>query len=160
MLSGEKIRSCKVKGMGVGILPRILNINIIDYVFRAKIQEMIEYVRALLSSEGIATGLASGAAICAAVNLGIDVNDSSKKILTILPSSIDNDIPLIPSDNGCQLVTTQDPSVSYKLIAYYVLFLLVPSEMKGKQTTKPTRSSCKTSPPCIQLLTTKYYIDH
>ncbi|WP_146656520.1 pyridoxal-phosphate dependent enzyme [Candidatus Hodgkinia cicadicola] len=156
MLSGKKVRSCEVKGMGVGLLPRILNINIIDYVFRVKIQEMIEYVRSLLSSEGIATGLTSGAAICAAVNLGIDVNDSSKKILTILPSSIDNDIPIIPFDNGCQLVATQNPSVSYKLIAYYVLFLLVPSEMKKpKQTIKVTRYSCKVIPAVIQLLTLK-----
>ncbi len=133
MLSGKKVRSCKIKGMGIGLLPKILNINIIDYIFRVKIKEMIEYVRSLLASEGIAIGLASGAAICAAVNLGIDVNDPSKKILTILPSSIDNDIPIIPSDNGNQLVTTQDQSISYKLIAYYVLFLLISNKMKGKQ---------------------------
>ncbi len=35
---------------------------------------------------GIAVGLASGAAICDGIKLGLTINDASKKVLIMLPS--------------------------------------------------------------------------
>ena len=49
---------------GAGFLPKILNIKIIDYIFRARDHEAIKYARIMATTEGIAVGLSSGAARC------------------------------------------------------------------------------------------------
>ncbi|MFP3039864.1 MAG: pyridoxal-phosphate dependent enzyme, partial [Candidatus Hodgkinia cicadicola] len=86
VLSGKQAKSHIILGIGMGFVPSILNMEVIDYIFRAKDNEAVEWARAFAATEGMAVGLSSGAAICASVNLGLAVNDSSKRILMILPS--------------------------------------------------------------------------
>ncbi len=87
VLSGKQVRSHGIHGMGVGFLPKILNIKVIDYVFRVKDYEAVEYARVMANTEGMAVGLSSGAAICAGIKLGEVVNNPMKKILIMVPSS-------------------------------------------------------------------------
>ncbi|PIM94963.1 Cysteine synthase [Candidatus Hodgkinia cicadicola] len=87
ILSGKQVQSHGIQGIGAGFLPKILNIKIIDYIFRAKDHEAIEYARIMATTEGMAVGLSSGAAICAGIKLGEVINNPLKKILIIVPSS-------------------------------------------------------------------------
>ncbi len=47
----------------------------------------LSMLRLLTITEGLAVGLSSGAAICAGIKLGLTINDASKKVLIMLPSS-------------------------------------------------------------------------
>ncbi|PIM96887.1 Cysteine synthase [Candidatus Hodgkinia cicadicola] len=87
VLSGKQIQSHEIQGIGVGFLPKILNIKLIDYIFRARDYEAIEYAKIMANTEGMAVGLSSGAAICAGMKLGEAINNPLKKILIIVPSS-------------------------------------------------------------------------
>ncbi len=86
VLSGKPAKPHIIQGIGMGFIPSILNIEVIDYIFRVKDHEAVEWARTLAATEGMAVGLSSGAAICASINLGLAVNDASKRILMILPS--------------------------------------------------------------------------
>ncbi|PIM94972.1 Cysteine synthase [Candidatus Hodgkinia cicadicola] len=102
VLSGKQIQSHGIQGIGVGFLPKILNINLIDYIFRARDYEAIEYARIMANTEGMAVGLSSGAAICAGMKLGKDINNPMKKILIIVPSSAERYMSTGLFDNKTQ----------------------------------------------------------
>ncbi|MGP1914326.1 MAG: PLP-dependent cysteine synthase family protein [Candidatus Hodgkinia cicadicola] len=86
ILSGEKAKSHSILGLGVGFLPKILNTKIIDYVVKVKDFEAIEHAREAALIEGLACGISSGAALFATLEVGRQINDPTKKVLTILPS--------------------------------------------------------------------------
>ncbi|KON71429.1 Cysteine synthase [Candidatus Hodgkinia cicadicola] len=105
VLSGKQVQSHRIHGMGVGFLPNILNINIIDHIFRAKDHEAIEYARVMANTEGMAVGLSSGAAICAGIKLGEAVNNPLKKILIMVPSSAERYMSTELFDNKPQSIS-------------------------------------------------------
>ncbi len=86
LFSGNLVKSHDIQAIGVGFVSSVLNMEVIDYIFRAKDHEAVEWASTLVAIEGMAVGLSSGAAICASINLGLAVNDASKRILMILPS--------------------------------------------------------------------------
>ncbi|PIM95538.1 Cysteine synthase [Candidatus Hodgkinia cicadicola] len=102
VLSGKQVQSHGIQGIGVGFLPKILNIKLIDYIFRAKDHEAIEYARIMANTEGIAVGLSSGAAICAGMKLGEVINNPLKKILIMVPSSAERYMSTELFDNKSQ----------------------------------------------------------
>ncbi|PIM95713.1 PLP-dependent cysteine synthase family protein [Candidatus Hodgkinia cicadicola] len=102
VLSGKQVQSHGIQGIGVGFLPKILNIKLIDYIFRAKDHEAIEYARIMANTEGIAVGLSSGAAICAGMKLGEIINNPLKKILIMVPSSAERYMSTELFDNKSQ----------------------------------------------------------
>ncbi len=87
VLSNKQVQPHIIQGIGTGFVPKILNVKIIDYIFRVRESEAIDFAKVLAANEGIAVGLSSGAAICAAISLSSLIKDPSKKILTVLPSS-------------------------------------------------------------------------
>ncbi|MFP3040106.1 MAG: PLP-dependent cysteine synthase family protein [Candidatus Hodgkinia cicadicola] len=86
ILSGEQAKSHSILGLGVGFLPKILNTKIIDYVVKVKDFEAFDYARDAALTEGLACGISSGAALFATLEVGRQINDPMKKVLTILPS--------------------------------------------------------------------------
>ncbi|PIM95723.1 Cysteine synthase [Candidatus Hodgkinia cicadicola] len=100
VLSGKQVQPHSIHGMGVGFLPKILNIKIIDYIFRVKDYEAVEYARIMANTEGMAVGLSSGAAICAGIKLGEVINNPLKKILIMVPSSAERYTLTDLSDNN------------------------------------------------------------
>ncbi|PIM95391.1 Cysteine synthase [Candidatus Hodgkinia cicadicola] len=102
VLSGKQVQPHGIHGMGVGFLPKILNIKLIDYVFRTKDYEAVEYARLMANTEGMAVGLSSGAAICAGMKLGEAINDPMKKVLIMVPSSAERHMSAELFDNKPQ----------------------------------------------------------
>lgn len=89
VLSGGKAGPHGLQGIGAGFVPEILDMDVIDDIVTVKTEEAYEAVRNLAKSEGVLVGISSGAALYAATELAKKAENSSKKIVVILPDTGD-----------------------------------------------------------------------
>ncbi len=85
VLSGFDPGPHKIQGIGAGFIPKILNTKIIDEIIRVKNDEAIKTCRQLASEEGILSGISSGAAMFAAIEIA--KKNQNKNIVVILPDT-------------------------------------------------------------------------
>jgi cysteine synthase len=86
VLSGKPPGPHKIQGIGAGFIPEILDRSVIDEVVTASNQVAFETARALARYEGIPGGISSGAAVSAALEVGLRPEMTGKNIVVILPS--------------------------------------------------------------------------
>ncbi|CAL4318374.1 Cysteine synthase A [Buchnera aphidicola (Thelaxes suberi)] len=88
-LSGKKIQSSphKIQGIGAGFIPKNLDLNILDRIIAVSEEDSIKMSKILMCKEGILSGISSGAAVIAALNLQKEPLFQKKNIVVILPSS-------------------------------------------------------------------------
>lgn len=86
VLSGGQPGPHKIQGIGAGFVPDILDRSVIDEVITVGNQSAIDMARSLARLEGIPTGISSGAAVNAAVELGKRPGMEGKNIVIIIPS--------------------------------------------------------------------------
>lgn len=86
ILSGGSIGSHIQMGIGDGLIPPILNQDIIDRVEIVTDEEALETTRALASREGIMCGISSGTNVCVALRMAREFG-RGKRVLTILPDT-------------------------------------------------------------------------
>ena len=89
ILSGGKPGKHKIQGIGAGFLPTILDKNIINSVVSVNFEQAKKGVSLLAMREGILSGLSSGAAIWATVELARREENQGKNIVTLLPDGIE-----------------------------------------------------------------------
>jgi len=77
----------KIQGIGAGFIPEILDLSLIDQVVQVSDDDSREYARRLASEEGIISGISSGAAVAAALQLIDKFGYENKNIVVILPDS-------------------------------------------------------------------------
>lgn len=89
VLSGEKPGPHEIQGIGAGFIPATLDTKIYDEVIKVPNDAAFAEGKALALSEGILTGISSGAALWAAAQLAARPENSGKRIVVLLPDSGD-----------------------------------------------------------------------
>ncbi|MEO0541583.1 MAG: cysteine synthase A [Cyanobacteria bacterium P01_A01_bin.105] len=86
VLTGGRPGSHKIQGLGAGFVPDVLNRELIDEVITVSDDDAITYGRRLAKEEGLLSGISSGAALCAAVQIAQRPENNGKIIVMIQPS--------------------------------------------------------------------------
>jgi cysteine synthase A len=77
----------KIQGIGAGIIPKNLDLSLVDRVEQVSNEEAVEYARRLTREEGILSGISCGAATAVAVRLAKLPEFAGKTIVVVLPDS-------------------------------------------------------------------------
>ena len=86
VLSGGAPGPHKIQGIGAGFVPDILDRSIIDEVLQVGNQTAFDTARLLARIEGIPTGISSGAAVAAALEIAARPESKGKNIVSIIAS--------------------------------------------------------------------------
>lgn len=89
VLSGDKAGPHKIQGIGAGFIPKIMDTEIYDEIIRVKDNDALETGALFGRKEGILTGISSGAALWAAIEVAKRSENKGKNIVVILPDSGD-----------------------------------------------------------------------
>ena len=87
VLSGSPAGKHSIQGIGAGFIPSVYNPQVIDKIIRIKDEEAIQTTRELAYTEGLLVGISSGAALKAALKIGLLPEYAGKNIVVLLPDT-------------------------------------------------------------------------
>lgn len=87
VLSGEQPGPHKIQGIGAGFIPGILDRGVIDRIIRVTDHDALLTGRRLSLREGLLTGISSGAATFAALQIARESKYENKNIVVLLPDT-------------------------------------------------------------------------
>lgn len=89
LLTKNYYGSHKIQGIGANFVPKTLSLDIVDDIVDVSDEDAYKYSKELALSEGIFTGISSGAALHAAILEAMKEDNINKTIVVILPDGGD-----------------------------------------------------------------------
>lgn len=89
VLSGDASGCHKIQGIGAGFIPKLYDKNLVDEVIKISDDDAIEMAKIVARTEGLPIGISGGAAIVAAVELAKREKFLNKRLVVVLPDSIE-----------------------------------------------------------------------
>ena len=86
VLSGGKPGPTRIDGIGAGMIPEVLNVDIIDEIITVSEVEAYQMMKTISTTEGLLVGMSSGANVCAALQVA-KAQGPDKTVVTILPDT-------------------------------------------------------------------------
>ena len=86
VLSGGKPSPTRIDGIGAGMIPEVLNVDVIDEVITVGEKEAYEMMKSISTTEGLLVGMSSGANVHAALQVA-RAQGPDKTVVTILPDT-------------------------------------------------------------------------
>jgi cysteine synthase A len=87
VLSGGSMGTHKIQGIGAGFVPDILRLDLVDEIIKVKDEDARDTARRLAKEEGLLTGISSGAATWAALQVAKRPENKGKLIVVMIPDT-------------------------------------------------------------------------
>ncbi len=108
VISGRKSGSHGIQGIGAGFIPKVLKKEVIDEILTIDDDEAFYFGRLLAKTEGLLSGISSGAAIAATIKIAKRKDLSDKRLVVILPSFGERYLSTAMFDNNTSITARED----------------------------------------------------
>jgi len=113
VLSGKPAGEHNLQGIGAGFIPDVLRVDLIDEIVTVTEAQAYEIGHQLAQAEGILSGISTGAAVYAGLQIGQRSHYQDQRIVIIQPSAGERYLSTAMWDENSTETTSQLPSTTF-----------------------------------------------